>query len=461
MKNNETIAALATAPAPAGIAVIRISGPKTKAVLRALFRAAEDPVKNERKLILGQLIDHKSQAVIDRALAVFFKGPGSFTGEDVAEFQFHGSNLLVKKILRSLFSFGVAPASPGEFTQRAFLNGKMDLVQAEAVCDLINATSESALRIAVEHLEGRFSKTLIEVGEPLRDALAEIEAAIDFPEEDIDPATSQQVLQQISKTCSELDRLLGTYEYGAKVKEGFKVLLCGRPNVGKSSLLNLLLGKNRAIVTDVSGTTRDLIEEEAVIEGYKFIFCDSAGLTETQDRVEKIGVELARERLPWADLVLLVIDPTSHNQKNLEALLSEVRGKASRLWMVINKIDLNPSAIGSIFCDSKTCAQNFYLSAKTLDGFGSLKEALIQEIKSSIGSASEASGIVTNERQRNCLVESSQLLQSAISAIKEQQPLEIVSLEIRSALNSLEEIIGTTYTEDLLGRIFSKFCIGK
>jgi tRNA modification GTPase len=460
MAEVSTIAALATAPAPAGIAVIRVSGPKTRTVLKALFRAKHDPTSDPRRLTFGSIIDHQSGQVIDQALAVYMPGPHSYTGEDVGEFQFHGSPVLVQKILRSLFAFGISPAEPGEFTKRAFLNGKVDLVQAESVCDLINAASEQALRLASEHLKGRFSEAIAEIGEPLRNTLAEIEAHIDFPDEDIQPQKVEQLAQTLVTARQKIAAILKTYSYGQVVREGYRVLLCGRPNVGKSSILNLLLDRERAIVTEISGTTRDIIEEEAIIGGYRFIFCDSAGITESNDKVEQKGIELTRSRVPWADLVLFVAD-ANDQPEHWQAVLSELRGTAKKIWMVTNKIDLNPQAFTTHFCDSSICAQNFYLSAKTRNGLEALVQSLMEEVRLSVGDRAQASNVVTNERHRNCLNNADEALSRAIDAAKRKLPLEIASAEIRIALNALEEIVGKTATEDILGRIFSRFCIGK
>ncbi|MBX7142987.1 MAG: tRNA uridine-5-carboxymethylaminomethyl(34) synthesis GTPase MnmE [Oligoflexia bacterium] len=457
---SSTIAALATAPAPAGIAVIRVSGPRTRLALKAIFKAAHDPTDDPRRLVFGRIIDYKSGDEIDNALAVFMPGPHSYTGEDVAEFQFHGSPALVEKILQSLFAYGISPAEPGEFTKRAFLNGKLDLVQAEAIADLINATSEHSLKIAGEQLKGRFSEAVNKIGEPLRDALAELEAHIDFPEEGIEPKQSEGLVQAMSDARTKIAELLKTYAYGQVVKDGFRVLLCGRPNAGKSSLLNLILGNQRAIVSPVSGTTRDLIEEQAVIGGYRFVFCDSAGLRDSQDPVERIGVELARERIPWADLVLFVVD-ASEKGEEWKTTIQSLSGKARKIWMITNKIDINPQAFGTFFCESHICAQNFYLSVKTGAGFDALTEALVEEVKSSSADRAQASQIVTNERHRACLTSAHEALGRAIDAGRRAFPLEIVSAELRIALQSLQEIVGKTYTEDILGRIFSKFCIGK
>ncbi len=460
MQEASTIAALATAPAPAGIAVIRVSGPRTRTALRALFKASIDPVSDPRRLVYGKIIDHQSGKTIDKAMAVFFAAPLSYTGEDIAEFQFHGSPILVERILRSLFAFGISPAEPGEFTKRAYLNGKIDLVQAESVCDVITATSEQALKIATDHLKGRFSQSVNEIGEPLRNALAEIEATIDFPDEDIKPQKIEEIVRTLQVSRERIDALIKTYSYGQVVREGFRVLLCGRPNVGKSSILNLLLDRERAIVADISGTTRDLIEEEAVIQGYRFVFCDSAGITEAQNIVEKQGIELARSRIPWADLVLLVADATDDGGQ-WKSLLPDLQGKAKKLWMVTNKIDLNRAAFTTHFCDSSICAQNFYLSAKTRDGLEALTQALVDEVRQSSADQGQASNVVTNERHRSCLLRAYEALGRATDAALRKMPLEIASAEVRIALGALEELVGKTIPEDILGRIFSRFCIGK
>lgn len=455
-----TIAALATAPAPAGIAVVRISGPASRAILKILFRSKIDPSTKPRQMIFGEMVDFKTGEYIDTALAVFMKAPFSFTGEDIVEFQFHGSPLLVQKILRSAIAAGATPAEPGEFTKRAFLNSKLDLVQAEAIGDLINATSEQALKIAEEHLHGRFSKAINELGEPLRNGLAEVEASIDFADEEISPAKVEEIGASLKVTQKKIEELLQTYAYGQVVKEGFKVLLCGRPNAGKSSILNLLLGRSRAIVSEISGTTRDLIEEAGLLGGFRFVFCDAAGITNTDNVVEKLGIELAKEKIAWADLVLFVVDASDSTQEWQE-VLEYLRGRTKKIWMVVNKIDLNQTAFGSFYCDSTVCTQNFFLSAKTKDGLTTLTEALIEEQKHGSGNAADSSHVVTNERHRNCLTVANTALTTAIDVISTKLPVEILSEELRRALIALEEIVGRTHNEDILGRIFSKFCIGK
>lgn len=456
-----TIAALATAPAPAGVAVVRVSGPRSRTALSAVFRGKRDPLRNPRLMCFGDILDFKSGATIDTGLAVFMPGPHSFTGEDVAELQFHGSPVLVQQVLRSLFAYGVLPAPAGEFSKRAFLNGKVDLAQAEAIADVVNAKSEEELRFAGEQLKGRLSQAVNAIGEPLRDALAELEASIDFPEEDIEPEKLDQIAARAEVARVKVNQLLDTYSFGALIKEGVRVLLCGRPNAGKSSLLNLLVGKRKAIVSAVSGTTRDLIEEEASLAGHKFVFCDSAGLRDTTDEVEQIGVELAKERIPWADLVLFVVD-ASDTSDAWRDTLDILKRSGKKIWMVINKIDLNPSAVGIFVADSSVCQQNFYISAKTGAGVGPLIEALVDDMAKEMPAREDAGEVITNERHRDCLRRADEALVSFIDLVHSKSaPLSILVADIKEALTALDEIVGKTYTEDILGRIFSKFCIGK
>lgn len=448
-----TIGALATAPAPAGLAVVRVSGDRSREVLNALFRGVKSsPTESPRKLVYGEVLDFQTGEPIDKGLAVYMPGPFSYTGEDIAEFQFHGSPLLVEKVLRSLFAYGVTPAEPGEFTKRAFLNGKLDLVQAEAVSDLINATSEESLKIASEAMRGKLSGFIHEAGTPLREVLAEIEASIDFPDEDISPKALSEIKNTLTTVKEKIDSLIYSYRFGHVVREGFRILLYGAVNAGKSSLLNLMLGKERAIVSSQAGTTRDVIEETVNYEGFNFVFSDVAGIRDTSDVVEIEGVERAQDRVDWADVVWMVVDATAENWREI---LESLHGRAKEVWLIVNKVDLNPAAIGSVMCSK--CARNFYVSALNKTGREALFEALIDTLKGK--SPSDSSVVVTHERHRKALVNASSAIESALDGI--ELPLEFIAVEIRRALSSLDEIIGKTYTEDLLSIIFSKFCIGK
>ncbi|NBW40301.1 tRNA uridine-5-carboxymethylaminomethyl(34) synthesis GTPase MnmE [bacterium] len=455
-----SIAALATAPAPAGVAVIRVSGTQSKSAVKALFRSRLSPIEHPREMCFGSILNHKNGDIIDHGLCVYMPGPRSFTGEDIVEFHAHGSPLIAKRILQSLFAFGITPAEPGEFTKRAFLNGKIDLVQAEAIGELISATSESALRIASDNLAGKLSRFIEHIAEPLRDLLAEVQASLDFPEEDISPSQISEMHESLTKVQSDLHQLLESFTVGKRMREGYKILLCGPPNAGKSSLLNALLGRARALVSDVSGTTRDFIEEECILGHHRFVICDSAGITETDDAVEKLGIELSLEKLKWADLVLLVIDATEE-YPDIEALTRLVGKDAKNIWMLTNKVDKNKSAIGQYYCDRDVCKQNFYLSVKTADGLDALRNALIEEVEGSQQNFSESNSILTQARQAHLVERAIFHLHTAAQALAHETGLEFVSEELRLALLQLEEIVGRTFTEDLLGRIFSKFCIGK
>lgn len=456
----DTIAALATAPAPAGVAIVRVSGPACAQIARDFFHASQSPLESPRSLVFGKMRNPKTREHIDSGLLVYMPGPNSFTGEDVLEFHLHGNPRIAEKLLNALFVFGVRPAQAGEFTRRAFENGRMDLAQAESLADLIAASGDEALRIAQEQLSGTLSDALRLLGEPLRDALAEIEASLDFPEEEILPETSEILARKLFEVEQRIEAYLKSYAYGAKVKEGFRVLLCGAPNVGKSSLLNALLGKARALVSPISGTTRDLIEEEAIYDGYRFIFCDSAGIHESGDTVEQMGMELARERISWADLVLLVRD-VQDNEGHWKAVLKELQGKAAAIWLVTCKSDLLNEQ------DWQGCGQGpwereFLVSTQTGAGLPDLRNALTQKIAESAKLHGELSCAITNERHKAALEIAGQSLGEARSLLLQQgTALELVSAEIRHALGALGEIVGETFTEDILGRIFSRFCIGK
>lgn len=457
MTSVSTIAALATSPTPAGIAVVRLSGEEALSITERVFSAAAKLRKTPRSMVLGLVRDPKSESTIDKCLAVSMPGPKSYTGEDTVEFHLHGSPIIARQFLRVLFQEGATSAEAGEFTKRAVLNNKLDLVQAEAVGDLIAATSERAVSIAQEQLEGRMSSALENVGEPLRDSLAELEASIDFPEEDIEPDSVARIANAIKKATTHIERLIKTYEYGQVLKDGYRVLLCGEPNVGKSSLLNRLLGTERAIVSDISGTTRDLIEEQATINGHTFLFCDSAGLTESEDTIEKIGIELALDRLGWADLVLYVVD--AQRLENVQSVFQTISAKAKKVWIVVNKMDLVDLKTSEISLPDETATH--FASTISSAGLDSLKDALSEEINSCRELGGDSSLIVTSERQRSLLEKSLSGLTQAHLGLTERVPPEIAAADLRSALSSLDEIVGKTYTEDILGRIFSKFCIGK
>lgn len=453
MPESKTIVAPASALAPSGIAIVRISGNETSKILKKIFISKISPIDNERMCVFGNFINPETKEILDEGLAVFFKGPKSYTGEDVAELNLHGNPLIVKNVLKALYVAGAEPAEAGEFTKRAFLNGKLDLVQAEAVNDVILSGAEESLKLSQENLDGRFSKAIEKLGEPLRNILSELEAHIDFPEEDITPNSLEAIKEKLLDAKKILKTYIDSFDYGQSLKEGFRVLIFGVPNSGKSSLLNKLLVKERAIVTDISGTTRDLIEEKATINGIEFIFCDSAGIRDTNNAVEKIGVDLAKEKINWANLILFLTD--SLNEIESEKLYKFLKEQNKNFWIIQNKIDLNDKEISFIKDDIV-----LKISALKDIGIKELRVALEDFVKSK-NHFQESSVIVTNQRHLLCLEKSFSSLSSSIDAIVNSLPLEIISAELKLSLNALEEIIGKTYNEDILGRIFSKFCIGK
>ena len=453
MQDFKTITAVASGLAPAGICVIRISGSETKNIISKIFVSNSSPTNNPRVAVYGDFINPNTNETIDSGLLIYFNAPHSYTGEDVAELNIHGNPLIAKKILSSLYDLGVEPAEPGEFTKRAFLNGKLDLVQAEAVNDVILSNADEALKLSKENLDGKFSNAINEIGGPLRDILAELEANIDFPEEDINPSSLEKIKDNLFLASNIISEYIESFNYGQCLKDGFRVLILGVPNAGKSSLLNRLLNRERAIVTDISGTTRDLIEEHANINGLEFIFCDTAGICETESEVEKIGINLAKNKIAWSDLILLVVSKDNFNEsKKLYELL---KSENKNFWILQNKIDIDDSNIS--YSDDDKIIKISALKNKYID---KLLHELENEVKSKY-KQNENSIVVTNERHLACLKKAKNGLVSVIDAINQNMPLEIISSELRIALNALEEIIGKTYTEDILGKIFSKFCIGK
>lgn len=464
-RTEDTIAAPVTAPGSAGVAVIRLSGPHTKAVFERICPGAARAFLAPRTAVFGPIYqgDWHEAEVLDEGLAIFFPGPNSYTGEDVVEFHLHGSPFLVKRLLSVLTQNGVRLARPGEFTERAFHAGKIDLSQAEAVADLINAETEIQARVAREQLAGKLSLALSELGEPLRGLLAEIEAYIDFPEEDINPLTSSEWAKKLQEVLSVLREYIGSFRTGRLCREGALVTLAGLPNAGKSSLLNALLGEDRAIVTALAGTTRDSIEERASINGLQVRFCDTAGLLEDAglripDPVEKLGIERSWQKLEQADLVLFIFD----SQLGFDAqqdVLAEVRSRALKVLIVANKSDLLTAAQQSALLEKLGEKNAVFVSALKGLGLSELRERILNVL---MGAGVPAGSIlVTNQRHFEALKQAEIAILDALHEIEKKTPAEFISIHLRAVLGALEDIIGVTHNEDILGLIFSKFCIGK
>ena len=458
MYEEDTIAAIATPPGEGGIAVIRISGTDAENIATKIFARAQG--KNGKltshRLYHGEIHDPKTNCMVDDVLLTIMRKPRSYTGEDVVEIHCHGGAFLSRKILGLALSQGARQAEPGEFTKRAFLNGKMDLSQAEAVLDLIRARTDKAAALALTQARGELSKWVHGLREELLDILVQVEAAIDFPEEEIELLKRPDVIQKIGKLRSEILDIISTYEWGRLFREGARVCICGRPNVGKSSLLNALLGQERVIVTPVPGTTRDVIEEVINLDGLPVVLWDTAGLRETDDQIEQMGVSLSREYLEKADALIVVLDGSTELTQDDKVLLRNVEAK--KVLIAVNKDDLlqtlSPEDL-SRFSDSRTIVR---VSAKSGEGINVLKKKLRDLV---IDCEREPAMVLTNLRHRNALLRGETALRHAETTVGEGYAAEFVAVDLNETRDALGEIIGTVTNEDILERIFENFCIGK
>lgn len=461
--DSETIAAIATAQGDGGIAIIRISGEKTGDLLEAIFSSTSIVTKTAGmepyRLYHGHILEPESEKVVDEVLCVQMKAPNSYTGEDMAEIHSHGGHVVPEKILNLLFKLGARPANPGEFTLRAYLNGKMDLTQAEAVTDVVNAQTEQGLKQAELQLEGALSDRINQYKDIIADILAEIEAQVDFPEEDIDPILKNRLIDSTNELISKILALLSTYEEGRIIKYGINTAIIGKPNVGKSSLLNQLILKDRAIVSPQPGTTRDFIEESLDVRGIALKLTDTAGIRATSDEIEGIGVELAKRKAQEAELIIAVIDSSSElNNDDIEVLEGI---KHSKAIIALNKSDMIPKTSQSNLTTYIPQDRIIITSAKLGAGIDELKDR-IRDMVIRSGNISEGNEIALSEsRHKLALEKSIESLKSFIEAINNGESPEFLALDLRVALDSLGEITGEVTTEDILGRIFSKFCIGK
>lgn len=455
MEIADTICAISTPPGEGGIGIIRMSGHGAHSILKTIFV----PKKKQeeflpRTLYLGHIVNTENNKIIDEVFAVFMKAPDTYTKEDVAEVYSHGGYATQKNILTLMMEHGSRLADPGEFTKRAFLNGRIDLLQAESVLDIIQSETDEELHNAIEHLRGSLSGKIAGIKENIKRALTEIEALIDFPEEEID-VDEEEIFSTLKQTRQDIKKLLNSYYKGKAVKQGFEVLILGKPNVGKSSLLNALLLKERAIVTPIPGTTRDLIEDTIHIKGVKVKIVDTAGLRTPLDVVEEAGIEKVKQKIPSADLIIWVLDSSGQYTGEDEEIYKSIAAK--RKIVVLNKIDL-PGIIDNVALQSKGL-QWLDISALKDTGLEQLKHVMYEKL---MEKGMKGSGVfITNERHRNALKKSSEGLEEAISVIKTNGPLEITAFELHQSLFHLGEITGETCPDDILHDIFHRFCIGK
>jgi tRNA modification GTPase len=459
---DDTIAAIATPLGEGGLAVVRISGAQALAVADKSFLPAgknycKPSAAPTRTIQFGKIVHGKK--VIDEVLLAVLRAPRTFTREDTVEISCHGGILPAKLVLDTLLENGARLAEPGEFTRRAFLNGRIDLAQAEAVADLIHSRTELALAAANEQLAGKLSQRINRLRDDLMHTLAHVEAHIDFPDEDIAPDTKEQLLKRLENGIAFMDELLLTANEGQILRRGIRAAIVGRPNVGKSSLLNQLLGRDRAIVSPVAGTTRDTIEETANIRGLPVVFIDTAGLREARDEIEREGIRRSRESLANAEFILHVLDASEPLTEADENYFAEFAGK--KRILVRNKIDL-PVELELPAESRTTRPASRIIDVCCLSGQGI--EALKDAIKELVWSGEINAGmlqVMINSRHQDALNRARASVQMTIDALRGDATLELAAMDLRIAVNAIGEIVGKTATEDLLDSIFSQFCIGK
>ncbi|QER41838.1 tRNA uridine-5-carboxymethylaminomethyl(34) synthesis GTPase MnmE [Thermodesulfobacterium sp. TA1] len=458
----DTIAAIATPLGRGAIGVIKISGEASLSILKRIFRPKNPKASfQSHRLHYGFIVDPETEKVIDEVMAVYMQKPKTYTKEDVVEIYAHSGSFILKKILELVLKAGARPAQPGEFTLRAYLNGRIDLSQAEAIQELISAKSEKALQLSLNVLLGKLSEKINQIKENLLDLLAQVESAIDFPEEDLEILSPPLLIEKISsQIIPELEKLIKNYQEGKVYKEGISLVIAGKPNVGKSSLMNVLLKEERAIVTPIPGTTRDFLEEEATIEGLPVKLIDTAGIRPTEDPVEKIGVERAKNKFKEADLILFLLDVSSPPSEEEREIFEEV--KPYPHLILLNKIDLKPNYLKDWEKELANWKINDYLAISVKDGtnLDLLGKKIFEKITG--GKEPEIPEVVPNLRQKVDLEKAIKCLGNALKELKKPNPLpEIIAIELREAISALSEIIGEITTEDLLTKIFCTFCIGK
>ncbi len=457
---DDTIAAISTPLGAAGIGIVRVSGkeaiPSVERVFRSKKKRKLTAVRNH-SLLYGHIVDRKGK-IVDEVLVSVMRGPHSFTAEDVVEINCHGGIIAVRKTLETVLKTGVRLAAPGEFSKRAFLNGRIDLAQAESIVDLINAKTERSLKTAVNQLAGSLSGEIRTIRAELLELMAHLEAGIDFPEHEIEEISRSRIEQQVKQILAKIKKLLESAETGRVFREGLKTVIVGKPNVGKSSLLNALLKEKRAIVTDIPGTTRDAIEEIVSIRGIPLKLVDTAGIRETEDAVEKIGVEKTIEMFAAADLVLFMIDASTgltEDDKEIFPLIEE-----KKRLVIINKTDIGKETdLTEVekFAQKKDILEMSLLHGQGLDRL----EKRIEELVYSGMTSGQEELLVTNIRHKNALEAAARSLENGLQAVAAKLPIDFITIDLKAAWESMGEITGETVSEDLVGLIFSRFCIGK
>ena len=460
---DDTIVAIATPPGQGGVGIVRLSGPQAWEIGQRLFAPQRPWDIRSHHLIYGHIIDPASKVVLDEGLIAFMRAPHSYTGDDVVEINAHGSPLLLQRIVEAALAEGARAAEPGEMTLRAFLHGRIDLAQAEAVADLIAANSDAAARQAMGQLAGQLSQEVQQARVAILRVLAPIEASIDFPEEEVPTPDRATLAATLTTAETVVSTLLAGAEQGRIAREGVRCIITGRPNVGKSRLLNHLLRADRAIVTEIAGTTRDTIEETTLLGGVAFHLIDTAGITDTADPIERIGIARSRDAMAGADLALLVLDratPLTQADHQIARELTDLGfGTAHRpLLLILNKSDL-PAHLTKKSLHDLPAAPTIITSLVTAEGLAQLEEQMVAAALG--GAANESAALVARARHRDALRMASDALAAAQMTLRDGLPLDLVAEDLQDALHALGLITGESVTEDLLSSIFSEFCIGK
>jgi len=446
----DNIVALATAQGVGAIAVIRVSGKDAITICNSLFKGKNLDEVASHTIHFGSLIENEH--VLDEVLVSVFRAPRSFTKENSVEISTHGSPFIVKKVIEAFIRKGCRYAKPGEFTQRAFLNGQFDLAQAEAVADLIHSDNEAMHAVALNQMRGGFSNEIKILRERLIHFASMIELELDFSEEDVEFANRQDLLDLISELHAKIRRLISSFDFGNVIKEGVPVVIAGKPNAGKSTLLNCILNEERAIVSDIAGTTRDVIEDEINIEGIKFRFIDTAGLREAQDVIEAIGVQRTKEKLEKAGLILYLFDVSTTSPEELRNEIELIKSVDKPYILIGNKVDKAKSTF-------EFEEEIIFISAHQKTNLEKLQETFVAKVMEK--NISAGGTIVTNARHYENLLRIDESLEKVVEGVKSQITGDFLAMDIRQALFYLGEITGTITTDDLLDNIFSKFCIGK
>ena len=459
---NDTITALSSPPGTGAIALIRISGPEAFSIAESIFQPAKKSAGRKEMIpgtvLFGTIID--DEAIVDEVLLSVFRAPRTFTGDDTVEISCHGSPYIQQRIISLVLRKGARLAEPGEFTLRAFLNGKMDLSQAEAVADLIASDSEAAHRLAMQQMRGGFSSEIKKMREKLIHFASLLELELDFGEEDVEFANREELLKMTKDISVELRKLIDSFESGNVLKSGIPVVIAGKPNVGKSTLLNLLVNEDRAIVSEIAGTTRDTIEEAVILDGIKFRFIDTAGIRETNDAIEKIGVQKTWEKIHQSPVLIYLSDANDTTVNSLQQELKEIQEQSSaqfRIIPVVNKID--GKNIAHLINEFRTVENILFISAKEGTNLHELTSQLLKDVHSGILKISDHT--VTNARHQHALTQTLLSLEEVEKGIRSGLTHDFIAGSLRIALHYLGEITGEISSDDLLANIFSKFCIGK